>query len=208
MKYLKFEDFCVENASLKKNDGILFIVDVQSEFDKFIPKDFEANLNDYCEEFKSVYQVWDSNKSKTPTYKFKKQVDKIEKQFGIKKYYNKFKGGFDEWIFTIVDKKTANNILTSLKKGTIEEGTKFKLENKEEYLVYIDNAHTWFYVNDVMARVFKDLKGKSVVIVGGADDECLRDVYVALESFGLFPIYNHEYIYSAKTSDKQVSNPS
>lgn len=208
MRYLNFGDFCVEKVSLEKNDGILFIVDVQSEFEKFIPKNFVSNLDEYCGDFKSVYQVWDSNKTKKPTYKFKNQVDTIEKQFGIKKYYKDLNDGFDEWVFKVFDDKTANNILTLLKKNKIKEGDKFKLKDKEEYLVYIDNDHKWFYVNSEMVKVLKELKNKSVVIVGGADNECLEDVYISLKSFGLHPIYNHDHIYSAETSNKQVSNSS
>ncbi len=198
MKYLKYFK---ENKSLEDNDGILFVVDVQSEFEKFIPKNFVAKLNDYCEDFKQVYQIWDSNKTKKPTYKFTNQVSKIEKQFGVKKYYDKLEGGIEEWFNTIFDETSATKIVKSLKKKEIKEGDKFKLKDKHEYLVYIDNNHDWFYVNSELYKTFKKLKNKSIVIVGGADNECLEDVYISAKAFGVYPIYNHNYIYSAETSN-------
>lgn len=198
MRYLKlFEDFFLENVSLEKNNGVLFIIDVQNEFKKFIPKYFLSKLKKYCNEFDKVYQIWDSNKTKKPTYKFPKQVSSLEKQFGVKKYYKDLDNGFEEWIFDIFDKKIADNILKLLKRKEINEGDKFKLKNKEEYLVYINNEHKWFFVNSNLVKVFKSLKNKSIVMVGGAGDECIRDIYISSKSFGVRPIYNHEYIYDA-----------
>lgn len=199
-----YEDFCLEKKSLENSD-ILFIVDVQSEFEKFIPINFTNKLNTYCKEFTSVYQIWDSNKTNKPTYKFPNQVDRIKKHFGIKKLYKDLDGGFDEWIKTIFDDKTANNIFKLIKNSEIKEGDRFKLKDKEEYLVYIDNAHEWFLVNSDMTKVFNSLMNKTIVIVGGADNECLEDVYVATKSFGLNPIYNHEYVYSADTNNTQIT---
>lgn len=203
MKYLKYFK---ENKSLEENDNILFVVDVQSEFEKFIPKNFVSKLNKYCKEFKQVYQIWDSNKSKKPTYEFPNQVKAIEKQFGVKKYYKKLEGGFEEWAHQIFDEETATKILRMLKKKTIKEGEKFKLKDKDEYLVYIENEHNWFYVNSDLYRTFKKLKNKSIVIVGGADNECLEDIYIASKAFGIYPIYNHEYVYSAETNNTQISH--
>ena len=167
-----------------------------------MPKDFVSKLKKYCKEFKKVYQVWDSNKTKKPSYKFPNQVAKIQKQFGVKKYYKDLEGGIEEWFNSIFDKTSATKMVKALKKKEIKEGDKFKLKDKDEYLVYIDNNHNWFYVNSDMYKTFKELKGKTIVIVGGADNECLEDVYISVKAFGLKPIYNHKYIYSAETSNK------
>lgn len=198
-----YKEFCLEKVSLEDNDGILFVVDVQSEFKKFIPKNFVKKLDNYCKEFKEVYQIWDSNKTKKPTYKFPNQVDTIEKQFGVKKYYKDLEGGAEEWLTKIFGEEKATSILKSLKSKNIKEGDKFKFKDKNEYLVYIDNDHNWFYVNEKMYNLFNKLRNKSVIIVGGADNECLEDIYISAKSFGIEPIYNHEYIYSAETSNKQ-----
>ena len=116
MKILTLKEFSLnENISLIDHDGILLIVDVQSNFKKFFPTDpngYVKKLDKYCEDFpsgttdmKGVYQIWDSNQGSKPTYKFKNQKDLLEKKFGVKKFYSKYKGGFNEWVYYIFDDK-------------------------------------------------------------------------------------------------------
>ena len=45
--------------------------------------------------------------------------------------------------------------------------------------------------------LFNEIKGKEVVIVGGAENECILDVMVAAKSLGLKILKNDRYIYSA-----------
>lgn len=223
MKLLTFTQFSVnERISLIDHDGILLIVDVQSNFKKYFPNDpngFINKLDKYCEDFPSgttslsgVYQIWDSNRSKDKVkvqgkeespkprvHIFKNQKDLLEKKFGVKKFYQDFEGGFNEWIKTIFDTTTLNNFLS--KKNKFKEGDAFKVKNKNEFLIYIGNNHKWFYVNSELVDLFQKLKNKKVVVVGGAESECLEDVYIALKSFGVIPMYNHQYIYSAETGN-------
>lgn len=210
MKILKISEFFIkENVSLINHDKILLIVDVQSNFKKYFPNDVNGylkKLDNYCLEFPSgkteqggVYQIWDSNRGSKPTYKFKNQVDLVEKKFGIKKFYSKYKGGFKEWIYYIFDDKTIEKFFA--KKNKFNEGDSFKVKDKDEYLVYIGNQHKWFYVNEELVHLFQKLRGKKVVVVGGADGECLEDVFIAAKAFNLTPLYNHQYIYSAETKN-------
>lgn len=195
MKYLRYFK---ENDSLDVNDGILFIVDVQEEFEKHIPDDFVPKLNKYCDEFDSVYQIWDSNKTNKPTYKFKKQVESIEKKYGIKKNYKDLDGGILEYFTQLFGEEDANIILNKFNKKQLKEGKdKFKVKDKNEYLVFTNNNHNWFYVNEKLVKLFNELKGKKIIIVGGAGEECVKDIYVSSESFGLYPMYNYEYVYDA-----------
>lgn len=197
-----------EVVSLENSDDILLIVDVQSEFEQFIPKLFVNKLNKYAKEFKEVYQIWDSNKTNKPTYKFANQKGLIEKKYGVKKYYKKLQGGFDEWLSQIFDENTVLKIKTLLKGKQLKEGDKFKLKDKNDFLIYIGNNHQWFYATEELVNFFKKLINKNVTIVGGADNECLEDVYISAKSFGIKPIYNHEYIYSVETNNHQISQVS
>ena len=201
MKILKVKE--LNEASINSNDGILLVIDVQSEFNAWMPDNYIKKVSEYCKNFENVYQIWDSNKPKKPTYKFPNQKGLIEKKYGVKKYYSKYKGGFNEWISLIFEKNIAEQILNLVKKNSLEEGNRFKLKTGNEFLVYIGNNHKWFFVNEYLYDLFLKLKGKSVIVVGGADKECLRDVYVAAKSFNVNVIYNHEYIYSAETAGKQ-----
>ena len=209
MKILTLKEFSInENISLIDHDGILLIVDVQSNFKKYFPTDpnsYVKKLDKYCEEFpedgdlKGVYQIWDSNQGSKPTYKFKNQRDLIEKKYGVKKFYSKYKGGFNEWIYYIFDDKTMEQF--SAHNNKFKEGDAFKIKDKNEFLIYIGNNHKWFYVNEELVDLFKKFRGKKVIVVGGADQECILDIYTALKSFNVTPVYNHQYMYSAETGN-------
>ena len=41
-------------------------------------------------------------------------------------------------------------------------------------------------------------------MIGGAGNECIFDIFVAAKALGVIPIYNHELMYSAETSNKQT----
>lgn len=215
MKILTLKEFTInENISLIDHDGILLVVDVQSNFKKYFPTDpngYLKKLDNYCEEFssgttdlKGVYQIWDSNRGSKPTYRFKNQKDLVEKKFGVKKFYSKYKGGFKEWIYYIFDDKTMQQF--NAKNNKFKEGDAFKIKDKNEFLIFIGNTHKWFYVNDELVELFTKLKNKKVIVVGGAESECLEDVYIALKSFNVTPVYNHQYIYSAKTGNYLKKN--
>ena len=214
MRILKLNEFLIkENVSLIDHDGILLIVDVQSNFKKYFPNNpnsYLSKLDKYCEDFpddkgiKGVYQIWDSNRGSKPTYKFKNQKDLIEKKFGVKKFYSKYKGGFKEWIYYIFNENTLNKFFE--KKNKFQEGDTFKIKDKDEYLVYIGNNHKWFYVNEELVKLFQILRDKKVIVVGGASEECLKDLFVSAKSFNITPVYNHQYIYSAETGSPELKN--
>ena len=196
-----------ETATLNQHDGFLLVVDVQSAFDKWMPEDYIKKVSAYCKNFQNVYQIWDSNKPKRPTYTFPNQKGLIEKKYGVKKYYSKYKGGFNEWVTLICEQNIANQIINSQKQGNLNEGDRFPLKGGKEFLVYIGNNHKWFFVNEDMYNLFVLLRGKTVITIGGADEECLKDIYVSAKSFNVQTIYNHEYIYSANiNSDKKPRN--
>jgi hypothetical protein len=197
MKIISFTKYLNESFNLSDNDGILIVVDVQKQFDEFTPKNFEDNIIEYCKDFpidnngKGVYQIWDANKAQNYTYNFPNTVKVIKKNYGTK---------FDNKIKDIVKKLEMNY-------PDAKEGDKFKLNNKNAYLIRINNNHKWFYVNEELYNLYLRLKGLTVILVGGADRECLTDIYISMKSFGIKPIYNHDYIYSAETNDNQVSAP-
>jgi hypothetical protein len=197
MKVIKYSDYVYE-SNVNNSDGILVIVDVQKAFDEYIPQNFEKNIMKYCEEFpmddnlgKGVYQIWDSNKAQNQSYNFPNTLRTIRKNYGTK---------FDSYIKQITDNLSG-------KYPNSKEGDKFKLKNKNAYIVRIFNNHKWFYVNEDLYNLYLKLKGKNVIVIGGADRECLSDIYVSMKSFGISPTYNHNYIYSAETNDDQVSKP-
>lgn len=192
-EYMKSKKLNEIAKSQDNNEGILVIVDVQGEFNEYMPQGFEENIMKYCEEFpqgedeiKGVYQIWDSNKATGFTFTFPNQILTVRKNYGMK--------------FNASLKKISMSLPQDSKEGKL-----FKFKNTNKYLVKINNNHKWFYVNEDLFNLYQKLKGKKVVIIGGADSECLQDVYVSMKSFGIIPVYNHNYIYNATMNDDMVA---
>lgn len=195
MRIIRFNDYISESKNLNEHDGILVIVDVQKEFAEFQPKNFVKNIFNYSKDFPiqndgGVYQIWDANKATNYSYNFPNTIKIIKKNYGF---------NFDKNIKDITER-------LSKKYQNIKEGQKFKLKSKNTYLVRVHNNHNWFYVNEDLYNLYLKLKGKTAIIVGGADNECVEDVYISMKSFGINPIYNHDYIYSAETNNNQVAS--
>ena len=197
MKYIKqFESFT--------EGKILIIVDVQKSFKKFFTDKYLSELNKYCLEFNKVYQIWDNHvdgknpnkdflyeedpniENKNDLYKFNNQVDLIEKRYTYDVDVDYFK--------KILDEKTYKEIKS--KENNLKAGEKFPT-TEGTVIVYISNNHKWFHMPKKLYDLFNEIKGKEVVIVGGAENECILDVMVAAKSLGLKILKNDRYIYSA-----------
>ena len=180
-KLLSYNNFIKEQFGLKEHDDILIIVDVQKEFGDYIPKTMIKNLFDYCKEFEYVYQVWDSNQTKTPTFTFPNQTESIKKRFGT----------------TFLPKEVQDKLkkLETDKK----EGEFVILKDFDGQFVRVNNNHKWFLVNNDLIDFFGGLKNKNVILCGGADFECLTDFEVSAKAFGVNIAINHKFVYSAET---------
>lgn len=164
---------------------VLVIVDVQKEFDEYIQHDLVDALSKYAENFDTVYQIWDThNNTVAPTHSFPGQVDSVPKKYG-KKHFS----------------EEVTDFIKSIEDSS-DEGRTFKLSDDEGYVVRVDNNHDWFYVNPEIVELISKLKGNKVILAGGADGECLEDVYQTFVAFGLNVHINKKYTYSAKTSEE------
>ena len=77
-----------------------------------------------------------------------------------------------------------------------KKGDLFKTK-EDTAIVYIGNNHKWFQVPKKLLNLFQELSGIEVTIVGGADSECLSDVYTAAESMGVKIKRDWKFIYTA-----------
>jgi len=199
MVYIKkFESF--------HSDSILIIVDVQKSFKKFFSEMYLNELNKYCKHFNTVYQIFDNHVDgknvdkdylydETPDipvhkdlYHFPNQKDLIEKRYNYDVDADFYKKILDKEIYNEISDKEDKKLL---KKGDIfptKEGT---------YIVYVGNNHKWHHLSKKLYDILLSLKGRMVTIVGGADGECLEDIYTAAISLGVKISRDWKYIYTA-----------
>ena len=176
-----------------KNDGTdLIIVDVQDAFLKFFGELYIEKLDEYCEEFKRVYQIWDNTESDKPDYIFKNQMKTYEKTYGGELNINDVEHYFTEPMWDAVKQKLEN---------IPDSGDLFETKYND-YWIYVGGKHLWFFCSKELSTFFKLLKKqeRKIILVGGAQYECLEDIYVALQSFGVNVTYNNDLIYSASGS--------
>jgi hypothetical protein len=198
MRYLKtFESHSSET---------LIIVDVQRSFRKFFSEMYLNELNKYCNNFQSVYQIFDNHvdgknvdkdylydeKPVIPIHKdlyhFPNQKDIIEKRYNYDVDADFYKKILDKEVYKEISDKEDRK---ELKKGDIfptKEGT---------HIVYVGNNHKWHHISKKLYDLLLSLKGKTVVIVGGSSEECLLDIVTSGESLGVIVKPNYKYIWSA-----------
>jgi len=199
MRYIrKYENFALETT--------LIIVDVQKSFKKFYTEMYLNELNKYCKTFTNVYQIWDNHidgknvdddylydhNPDIPIhhdlYQFPNQTELIEKRYNYDVDADFYKDVLSDDIHKKISEMEDNK---TLKKGDYfptEEGT---------IIVYIGNNHKWFHVPLKLYKHLIELKGKEVIIVGGADSECIEDVVISSEALGVNIKRDWKYIYSA-----------
>jgi len=201
MKWLKkFEGF--SNADEKT----LIVCDVQKTFRSFFTDMYINQLTKHCNNFKNVYQIWDNHHKgkkvdkdylyneypEIPVsdefYNFPNLKDRIEKRYNYDvdaDFYKK-----------ILDKEVYNKISKMEEKKQLKKGDMFPTK-EGTVIVYIGNNHVWFHSPKKLYQILKSLKGKSVEIVGGADNECLDDVFTLAQKLGVRIKRNHKFIWSA-----------
>ena len=163
-------------------------------------------LKKYCENFSEVYQLWDNHvdgKNVDKDYLFDNNPDipvhndiyNFPNQRGIiEKRYN-----YDvdvDFYKKILDKETYKDIKSKEDSNSLKKGDLFKTK-EDTAIVYIGNNHKWFQVPKKLLNLFQELSGIEVTIVGGADSECLSDVYTAAESMGVKIKRDWKFIYTA-----------
>ena len=198
MKYIKtFESH---------NNSTLIIVDVQKSFKKFFNEMYLNELNKYCKNFTDVYQIFDNHvdgknvdkdylydvNPKIPNngdlYSFPNQKLLVEKRYTYQVNCDFFKKILEEDVYTKIKDKENKNLLKRGELFKTKEGTA---------IVFIGNNHKWMHLGKKLLNLLESLNGKSVTIVGGADGECLEDIYISAVSLGVKIKRDWKYIYSA-----------
>lgn len=197
----------------KENNNTLVIVDVQKSFGpdgeigkKYFSHKYVSELQNYCKNFKNVYQIFDNHIDGKDTdkeylyddypdipingdlYKFPNQKDVIEKRYKYDVNVDFFK--------KILDKKIYSEIKEKEKNRSLKVGETFKT-NEGTILTYVGNRHVWFHSPIKLYKLLNSLKGQNIEMVGGSDSECLHDIEVTAKSIGVNVKRNYKYIWSA-----------
>lgn len=199
MRYINtFESF--------NENSILIIVDVQKSFKKFFTDKYLSELNKYCKNFNSVYQIWDNhvdgkNVDKdylydedphVPIHKdlyvFPNQKDLIEKRYNYDVNVDFYKKILSPEVYKDAKNKES--------KGLLKQGNFFKTTGGT-LLIYIGNNHVFYHLPKKLYDLFVTLKGKEVIMVGGSDQECFLDVEIAAKVMGVQVKRDFKFIYSA-----------
>jgi hypothetical protein len=210
MKYIKtFESY--------SSDDILIIVDVQKSFKKYFTDEYLDSLKKYCNSFKKVYQIWDNHvdgknvdkdylydddpqiNSHNDLYDFPNQEDLIEKRYNYDVDADFYKKVLSDDVYREVSEKEDAG---QLRKGDFfptKEGT---------LIIFVGNNHRWYHMPKKLHSLFEEFaeaqsinesigKVRDVVLVGGADGECLEDIKTAAKAMGVHIKMDRGYIYSA-----------
>lgn len=190
------------------NEDTLIIVDVQKSFRKFFSEMYLNELKKYCKNFQTVYQIFDNHvdgrnidkeylydiEVESPIhddlYYFPNQKEIVEKRYNYKVDADFYKKVLDKEVYDEISKKEEQK---TLKKGDFfptKEGT---------IITFINNNHVWFHCPKKLYNILVKLKGRNVVIVGGADSECLEDIVTTAESIGVKIKRDYKYIYTASS---------
>lgn len=175
--------------SKNKFNGVdLLIVDVQENFNKYFTDDYLLFLKKYCKNFNRVFQVFDNIDIDVPSYTFPNQVAIYDKQYGGELLIDDVEYYFSEPMWNEVNQKLEE--IPDV--GDIFE-TKYN-----DYWVYIGGQHKWFFCNNKLATLFKTFKNQNrkIILVGGANGECLHDIYITMLSFDINVELNDDFIYS------------
>ena len=198
MKFLKtFESY---------NQDTLIIVDVKKSFKKYFSEMYLNELKKYCNNFNNVYQIWDNHidgknvekdylYDENPDipihkdiYHFPNQKDLIEKRYNYDVDVDFYK--------KILNKEVYNDIFDKEEKKLLKKGDIFSTK-EGTIITFINNKHVWFHCPIKLYELLKELKGREVTIVGGADSECLEDVVTTAESLGVKIKRDYKFIYTA-----------
>ena len=172
----------------------LVIVDVQKEFDKWMPEGFIRKVHEYAKGFPNVYQVWDANRAERPSESFPNEKMSASKHYGYDLRADEVKNHFDK----PVQDELASDF--SRKKFTdAQDRRKAYATRNGDLLLFVGKSHQFFMAEKELMKLmeyFKSLKD-GVTLCGGADGECLADVEALLDHYGIPYELNRDYVYKS-----------
>jgi hypothetical protein len=168
----------------------LIIVDVQEPFKKWWIKngkdDLVHDIDEYCHSFSNVIQIWDNHDEDKPSYNFHNQKGAIMKRYSSKAGLPDYQDIFDGDELAAVDMMFKSGVFYNGLYRTKDGG----------YRLYVGGSHDWFAPSKELVDTLSSLNG-GIMLVGGAEGECLYDIEVLLRVIGKKFEVNRTYTYNA-----------
>lgn len=182
------------------NNQVIIIVDVQKPFERWWKMNGKDNLpeeiDDYCLNFPFAIQIWDDHKAKGPDKKFNNEVFAIQKHYGV----DHADGEIHDYS-KYFDDKTYQDVISMVKSNVVQP--KMWKTKDGNFAVLVNGSHKWFFPTEEMVTILDSITG-DIVLVGGAEGECLKDIEVLLQLLGKKYTVNRKYCYNAQ--DKAQDN--
>lgn len=185
----------------KESTVDLVIVDVQPKFKKFITNTYLLELKDYAEKFQRVFQIYDVIDGEDNPYYFPNQIEAYEKAYGgellqddIYYYFN------NPHVIEELENKFENN--------SFQPGDKYQMSGGD-YFIYVGDQHEWFICSEELCILFENFakQKRKITLVGGAQNECLSDIYISMIAFDVDVTINSQYVYSYHSNPFNEMDP-
>jgi hypothetical protein len=184
------DNFLNEKMNVLNSNDILVIVDVQKIF---TDKRFANRIMKYAEKFKSVYQIYyedfygiyGTDLDDGPDYKFPNEIGCYSK-------------GLNFYEYALLEIDWSNDIQEKLDNDDFDIGYILPLPMDSKFsgdLIVKIRHNQWLLVDYSLQSLYKILKDKNIILVGGAVNECLLDVFVSMKAFNINVKINNNLTY-------------
>lgn len=184
----------------------LLIVDIQSTYEKYIPKEVINSLPDYAKEFNEVLYLWDNISdqdfySEVPQVWLEDYPDFYDRLNAFSKNYAFLRGFMDKGV---TDEDIISLAQWMLSKGLgdgrdisqdedLEREYQEKFKNTTFYHLSFED-YTFYLPMDLIEEI-KDKVKQGVILVGGGINECLKEVSLLLSILEINHTINYEFTY-------------
>lgn len=179
----------------------LVIVDVQKDFSQWMPDGYLQRVHDHAKSVPNVYQVWDANRTDGPSEKFENEKMTVPKRYG----YNLRKEDVRNY-FTGESQRELESDMDS-DKFHCEQGRRKTYRARDgKVLFYVGKSHKFFMAEPELMKMMEYLKqlNSKIIIIGGADNECLADVEACMDHYEIPFERKHDLIYPVKKEEAAI----
>lgn len=185
----------------------LLIVDIQNSYKNHIAPHIINNLPDYAKKFDTIFYLFDTLGNSGEYYdevceswlddeEFIGSLNIIKKEYGF--FRNLMDVGIDEEEIVLVVQFMLENSVHDLR-DLLEDDPKtyenFKIRFKNSDIINLNLNDYFIYIPDDLIEFLTNNISDNVVLVGGGEKECLKEVRILLDALKIKYSVNSEFVY-------------